>query len=102
MHESTGSVVVMGPGTPGRPKPGSLDPRLRRKRPRAQGVGSMANGLRVRLRGRVRHEPTNLTLEEWVEEQQTRKPRCACGCGGRIRVLPHYYWQGIPRYLVGH
>ena len=29
-------------------------------------------------------------------------PRCACGCGGAITVLPRHRSRGMPRHLPGH
>ncbi len=45
-----------------------------------------------------------LSRDEWVQHEQAKDPRCACGCGGSIKVRPHHRVAtvGIPTYLRGH
>ena len=42
------------------------------------------------------------TAADWAAGENAKKPTCACGCGGRIRVLARHRWHGIPRYLRAH
>ncbi|MBN1337301.1 MAG: recombinase family protein [Deltaproteobacteria bacterium] len=56
---------------------------------------------RVELEG---SEEAALSTDEWVQREQAKDPRCACGCGGSITVRPQHRAasKGIPTYLPGH
>jgi len=36
-------------------------------------------------------------VDRWLEEQNTKAPTCACGCGRQIVVKRSHYWKGIPK-----
>ena len=45
-----------------------------------------------------------MTAEEWAAAEMLRGHRCACGCGGAIKVRPDMRapTRGIPKFLPGH
>jgi site-specific DNA recombinase len=56
----------------------------------------------VRLSGKLRIEPEPDPIAMWVTAETEKAPRCACGCGGAVVVLPRHHSMGIPRYIHGH
>ena len=44
--------------------------------------------------------PRAETREDWARRVQA--PTCACGCGGKIELIPVHRTKGVPRYLHGH
>ena len=40
--------------------------------------------------------PSHNKIDLWLQEQNARKPACACGCGRRIEVKRRHYWRGVP------
>jgi len=47
--------------------------------------------------------PRAETVGEWAERMnRTAKPRCGCGCGTELVILPRHRSMGLPRYVHGH
>jgi len=44
--------------------------------------------------------PRAETREAWA--LRVSAPTCACGCGGRIEVIPVHRTRGMPKYIHGH
>jgi hypothetical protein len=39
---------------------------------------------------------------QWAAEQNAQGRLCACGCGGKVLVLPRHRSTGAPRFVHGH
>ena len=44
--------------------------------------------------------PRAETREAWA--LRVEAPTCACGCGGKIEVIPVHRTRGMPKYIHGH
>jgi len=44
--------------------------------------------------------PRAETREVWA--LRVKAPTCACGCGGKIEVIPAHRTKGVPKYIHGH
>lgn len=42
------------------------------------------------------------SIAAWAEEENAKGHFCACGCGGRVQVLPMHRKHGIPMYVPEH
>ena len=40
------------------------------------------------------------TRDAWA--LRVAAPTCACGCGGKIEVIPAHGTKGMPKYIHGH
>lgn len=64
----------------------------------------MTSDPKVTLVGTLRIQPITVrgSVTAWAEAENAKGHYCACGCGGRIKVLPQHWKRGIPKLLVRH
>ena len=49
------------------------------------------------LEGRI---PWNYKgIDNWIKKEQSKHPKCHCGCGEEIIVKKHHYHTGIPKFI---
>ena len=51
---------------------------------------------------RIRARTPKGSVTAWADAENAKGRYCACGCGGRIKVLPQHWKRGIPKFLVRH
>ena len=63
-------------------------------------------GQKVRIEGTValpaRSSAAQGEAKAWAAAEDAKGYTCACGCGGRIRVMARHFRKGVPKYLPAH
>ena len=41
-------------------------------------------------------------IKKWIEKEQSKHPKCSCGCEEELIILFQHYYNGIPKFKKGH